>query len=149
MLVSTPATAIPKRTKRLPVVAIVVVVLVVAAAVAYFGFGTGKSPGTSASGNPTVNIANGTGSNQSLNFSPQTITVVIGKNNTVVFVNNDVTQHTVSFSSGPSGVTLSSISDPSLAKGSSFTVTLTVAGTYNYKCFIHPWMYGKIIVKAS
>ena len=96
-----------------------------------------------------VSIASGTGTNQALNFNPSTLTVVIGTNNTVVFTNNDITEHTVTFTGAPSGVSLVSISDSSLAAGATFTVTLPAAGTYQYKCSIHPWMSGSITVAAS
>ncbi len=150
-----PATTQPKHARGKYIAIVVVVVLIGAVFAAYYALGLGGPTGTTtpgestSSGNPVVNIASGTGVNTSLNFDPQTITVVLGKNSTIVFTNNDVTEHTVSFFSGPTGVTLASISDANLAKGASYTVALTVAGTYYYKCFIHPWMFGKIIVDSS
>ncbi len=156
-MVSIPqATTQPKPAKGKYIAIAVVVILVAAVFATYYAFSPGGPSGTTtpgsestSSGNPTIKIANGTGANNSLNFNPQTITVVLGKNSTITFTNNDVTEHTVSFSTGPSGVSLASISDASLAKGASYTVALTVAVTYYYKCFIHPWMFGKIIVVSS
>jgi plastocyanin len=127
------------------VIAIIVVVIIVAAVVGGYFLLYPMNSTTKSS----VNIASGTGSNQSLNFNPPTITVVIGKSNTVVFTNNDVTNHSVVFTSAPSGVSVGSISDSNIPAGASFTVTLTVAGTYQYHCIIHNWMSGTIVVNSS
>ena len=114
---------------------------------------TSTTSSTSASTSPAaakVQIPNGASSNQSslgnLGFYPNTITVVIGVNNTVTWTNNDVTTHTVTSLSVPAGA--KAFNDGSLGPGSTFSVTLTVAGTYEYHCAIHPWMIGKIIVKS-
>jgi nitrite reductase (NO-forming) len=89
-----------------------------------------------------VSILSGsaTGSS-STGYSPDTITVVIGVNNTVVWTNNDSSPHTVtaldkSFDSG------------NMNAGDSFTHTFTTAGVYQYGCAYHPWMKGTVIVKA-
>jgi len=95
----------------------------------------------------TVKLPSGVGTQtNNLNFDPATITVVIGKNNTISWVDQDSIPHTVtslpgapsSFDSGP------------VRQGSIFTQTFTVAGTYSYDCTFHPaWMKGTIIVKAA
>ena len=74
-------------------------------------------------------------------FSPSTITVVIGVNNTVVWTNKDGAPHTVTsvdkkFDSG------------NMNTGDSFTYTFTTPGTYQYGCSYHPWMKGTVIVKG-
>ena len=58
---------------------------------------------------------------------------------------DSVAKHNVDFSSGPSGATLPSAS-PNLVKGSTFQVTLTTAGTYDYHCDYHSWMVATITV---
>ncbi|MDG6996308.1 MAG: cupredoxin domain-containing protein [Nitrososphaerota archaeon] len=75
-------------------------------------------------------------------YSPQTIKVVIGVNNTVTWTNNDNAPHTVtaddnSFNSG------------NLNQGQSWTYTFTKLGTYNYHCSYHPWMKGTVIVESG
>ena len=95
----------------------------------------------------TVNLPNGVGiQTNNLNFDPATITVVIGKNSTISWVDQDSIPHTVtslpgapsSFDSGP------------LRQGSTFTQTFTVPGTYSYDCTFHPaFMKRTIIVKAA
>jgi plastocyanin len=94
----------------------VVVIIVAAAAGAYYFLSSGSGHRT-----VTVNIPNGTGSNQALSFSPGSITVVIGVNNTIMWVNQDSVAHTVTSNSFNSG---------NLNAGASFTVTLTTPGQY-------------------
>jgi plastocyanin len=93
-----------------------------------------------------VSIPSGTGASSSLNFSPNSVTVVIGVNNTVTWSNNDAATHTVTSSSVPAGA--KSFDDGSLSPGATFSVTLTVPGTYKYHCSIHAWMTGTIVVKS-
>ena len=74
-------------------------------------------------------------------YSPPTITVVIGVNNTVQWTDNDIAPHTVTavdkgFDSGE------------MNTGDTFTHTFTTPGTYQYGCSYHPWMKGTVIVKA-
>ena len=80
--------------------------------------------------------------NQTDNFLPSTITVVLGKNNTVFWVNNDFTPHTVTSDSGAfnSGI---------LTPASSWNFTFTTPGNYTYHCSIHLWMKGAILVVPS
>jgi plastocyanin len=131
-------------------IAIVAVVIIIVAIIAgyylLYGMGSGKKPTTT-----RIAVPSGTGaSNQALNFSPQTVKVVIGVNNTVTWTNNDSTDHTITFSSAPSGVSLSSLTDSNnLSPGTSYSLTLTTAGTYQFHCEIHSWMHGTITVLAS
>lgn len=80
-------------------------------------------------------------------YSPDTIVVVIGVNNTVTWVNQDTAPHTVTFISVPPGVT-TAINSGEVSPGGTFTYTFTVAGNYTYDCMYHPWMGGKVIVKS-
>jgi plastocyanin len=107
---------------------------------------SGKSTGATV----TVIMPNGVSVDKSLNFQPSTITLVVGTNNTIMWHNDDSTDHTVNFISVPSGVTVSSISDSDVPPGTSFgPITLTVPGTYTYHCQFHPfWMIGTIVVKS-
>ena len=49
--------------------------------------------------------------------------------------------HTATSSTGKT------INSPNLAKGQSYTVTFTKAGTYSYICSIHQYMKGTITVQ--
>ena len=141
------------------IIVIVVVVLVVSAG-AYVAFNQGGRSETNSStvtqgplsiSQVTVLIPADVGTNKSLNFEPATITVVVGVNNTIVWVDQDSSaSHTVTALSVPAGATkLDSGTSQLLNDGSTFTVTLTLPGTYTYDCSIHPaWMRGTIIVKG-
>jgi len=92
-----------------------------------------------------VSIPNGAGSITTINFSPAKIRVVVGVNNTIVWVNNDPIQHTVTSTSVPSGA--SSFDSNTFNEGQTYELTLTVPGTYKYDCTLHPsWMTGEIVV---
>lgn len=88
-----------------------------------------------AAGNAAVSIAN-------FAFHPNTITVVIGVNNTVTWTNNDATTHTVTSDNSlfPGGT---------LAPGATYTSTFDQAGTYAYHCSIHPTMTGVVHVVSQ
>ena len=77
-------------------------------------------------------------------FAPDSITVVIGVNNTVSWTNGDSVPHTVTSKTTPSGA--SSFNSGNMAPGDVFTYTFTVPGTYNYFCEYHNWMTGNVTV---
>jgi plastocyanin len=81
-------------------------------------------------------------------YSPDTVVVVIGVNNTVTWVNQDSAPHTVTFTSVPSDVT-AKIDSGNMAQGATFTYAFQVPGNYLYDCTYHPWMGGKVIVKSA
>lgn len=74
-------------------------------------------------------------------FTPQTVTVVIGVNNTVTWTNND-----------PKGIPHTVTSNDGLFNSNTltgpFTCTFLSPGTYNYRCYFHPLMVGAVIVKS-
>jgi len=77
-------------------------------------------------------------------YSPDSITLVIGVNNSVVWTNNDSAHHTVTSVSGNG-----SISSGDLAPAATFNFTFTAPGTYKYICNYHSWMSGTVVVKAG
>jgi plastocyanin len=90
----------------------------------------------------TVSIINGAHiQSNAPGFSPQNITVVLGINNTVKWVNMDSFTHTVTSRDG--------LFDTTLNAGNSTTYTFTKAGVYGYYCRIHSWMVGFVIVKQA
>jgi len=76
-------------------------------------------------------------------FSPDAIHVVIGVNNTVMWVNNDNSIHTVT------SVTASLFDSGNLNAGQSWTYTFKTPGTFQYHCIYHGWMSGTVIVTAA
>jgi plastocyanin len=119
------------------VLSVVIVVLIMAGALigAYLSSSSGKA------GNVvSISIVNGAyNPSSSQHFAPATVTLVIGVNNTVTWVNNDYSIHTVTSDSGLFNSGL-------LNNGNSWTYTFTTAGSYGYHCAIHPFMTGKIVV---
>jgi plastocyanin len=76
----------------------------------------------------TVSISN-------FQFVPKTLTVAKGTK--VTWTNNDTTGHNVTFTAFKS---------KTLAHGKKFSHVFATAGTFSYKCTIHPGMSGKIVV---
>ena len=97
---------------------------------------------TGAAAAGTVIMPVGVGSNQGLNFSPVKVTVVIGQNNTVTFINKDSAAHTVTADGG-------SFDSGNMNPGDSWTYTFATAGTFSYHCTYHSWMKGTVVVVAS
>jgi nitrite reductase (NO-forming) len=90
-----------------------------------------------------VSIQAGSAVNSTSTFySPTTITVVIGVNNTVTWTNNDEATHTVTADDG-------SFDSGYLNQGQTWSYTFTTPGTYTYHCSIHPWMKGTVIVESG
>lgn len=71
-------------------------------------------------------------------FEPQNLTVKVGQ--TVRWTNNDTVLH---------DVVGSGIESNYLQKGEAFTYTFEEEGTYPYKCTVHPWMEGEVIVETK
>ena len=88
-----------------------------------------------------VVIQPGASVNASLGFEPNTITVMIGVNNTVIWRNEDSDWHDVH---SDTGLFYSGIIQP----GATWSYTFTVPGTYPYLCDPHPWMTGTVIVDS-
>jgi len=101
--------------------------------------------GSTHPGTVQITLPDGVGNNESLNFVPSKIKVVIGVNNTIVWNDLDYVQHTVQSVVIPSGA--KPWNSGILNEGQTFTVVLTVPGSYKYDCSIHPdWMVGTIQV---
>ena len=82
------------------------------------------------------------------NFTPANITVVIGINNTIKWVNEDsLSSHSITSLSIPNG--FPKFDPVFIDYGHSYTMKLTVPGTYVYYCLWHPgWLRGTIVVKS-
>jgi plastocyanin len=90
-----------------------------------------------------VSISPGAGTDtSSKGFSPESITVVLGVNNTVIWTNDDSSPHTVTANNG-------AFESGNLAPGQSYSFTFTTAGVYQYHCTYHPWMVGTVVVKLG
>jgi len=96
---------------------------------------------TTASQTVKVDMKGAASNPSSPGFNPPTVTVVIGINNTVEWVNDDSVPHTVTADGG-------SFSSGNLNPGDSYSFTFTSPGTYAYHCSYHPWMKGVVLVES-
>jgi Copper binding proteins, plastocyanin/azurin family len=78
---------------------------------------------------------------------PFNVTVTIGVNNTIRWVNDDTVDHTVSAFTAPVGGLM--FNSGLIGPGKTFTATLTVAGVYKYTCSWHQWLAGQVTVKLA
>jgi plastocyanin len=92
---------------------------------------------------PFVVIPLGSGANRSsTGFSPPTVVVYLGVNNTVTWINEDNVTHTVTSLS-----VLEPFNSGSLAQGGTFSFTFTVSGNFSYTDAYHSWEKGVVLVK--
>ncbi len=90
-----------------------------------------------------VGISKGTVITGNLTLIPETITVVMGINNTVTWINDDDTAHGIASDKGGDD----SWGSPGvLYPGDSFSVTFNSTGIYEYPGVPHPWETGKVVV---
>jgi len=75
----------------------------------------------------------------SWNYSPRNITVVVGVNNSVIWISHSISYDTVTGQDGMFG------SQP-IPPGGTFSYTFDTAGVYQYHCVYHPWMVGFVTV---
>ncbi|HEY1360205.1 MAG TPA: plastocyanin/azurin family copper-binding protein [Thermoleophilaceae bacterium] len=97
---------------------------------------TTKQP-KSGSGGATAKNASVT--MQNIQFNPKTVSVPVG--GTVKWTNDDSVGHDVTgtgFKSGSSG---------GLSNGDTFSHKFAKAGTFKYRCTVHPGMEGTVVVK--
>jgi len=146
-------TLLGSRSKGISTAALVllVVVVAVAVAIAYYAIVPpgGGTPVSTTIQTVLIRIPEGASGNESISFQPQTVTVVIGVNNTIQWKNFDSVAHTVTSTSVPKGAQPFGSASNLVAPGQAFTITLTVPGVYEYHCVIHPHMEGTIIVRQD
>jgi len=120
-----------------------------------------SSTATNSSGYVVVHILQGSGiapanasayekSSAVYGYGPANVTLVLGVNSTVVWINDDCGSqgdHTIFrfFAS----VNSDTFDSGRIKPGGSFSYTFTKAGTYGYACEYHHWMTGYVIVKEA
>jgi plastocyanin len=72
-------------------------------------------------------------------FTPAEITIAPG--DSVTWTNNDGAPHGLEYHDGAKGTDL-------LLPGASFSRRFDRPGTYDYNCAVHPYMTGRVIVRA-
>ena len=88
---------------------------------------------TTANEGAKVSIAN-------FEFAPAQITIAPGES--VTWTNDDGAPHGLEYNDGEAGTDL-------LLPGSSFSRRFDQPGTYDYNCSIHPYMTGRVVVRAQ
>jgi plastocyanin len=102
----------------------------------------------------TVTIIEGSSNpNQERNFVPKQVRGMFGVDNKIVWVNQDITFHSVtsdnSFVDRINGKFDSLATIGLIKPGGTFEFTFTQKGEYPYHCEPHPWMTGKVEVVES
>lgn len=80
------------------------------------------------------------------NYEPEVIKVVIGINNTVRWMNQDITSHSVRADDEGDPDFRSAMQDNFLSPGETFEYTFTKPGVFGYHGVPHPWMHGTVVV---
>jgi plastocyanin len=73
-------------------------------------------------------------------FTPAEITIAPGES--VTWTNDDGAPHGLEYNDGAPGTNL-------LLPGASFSRRFDQSGTYDYSCSIHPYMTGRVVVRAQ
>ena len=112
--------------------------------------GTTQSDGLSSSVNKSivvVLIPKNSGVFGGANFTPSELTVEIGVNNTIKWINEDqLSAHSVTPLEVPAG--FPKFNPIIIEPGQTATLKLSVPGTYVYYCLWHPgWLRGTITVR--
>ena len=91
------------------------------------------APAAAVEGGAKVSIAN-------FEFTPGEITIAPGES--VTWTNDDGAPHGLVYQDGAKGTDL-------LLPGASFSRQFDRPGTYDYSCAVHPYMTGRVIVRAQ
>ena len=73
-------------------------------------------------------------------FFPAEITIAPGEG--VTWINDDGAPHAIAYDDGAKGTDL-------LLPGASFSRRFDRPGTYDYHCAVHPYMMGRVVVRAK
>ena len=80
------------------------------------------------------------------NFVPNAISVTLGENNRVTWINIDEVIHTVTAEVGKEFEKAAGNANYIDPEGGEFTFVFVEAGEYTYFCAPHPWMRGTVTV---
>jgi len=78
-----------------------------------------------------------------INFSYMPSTITIDRGETIIWINKDSDEHSVTSDSGRE------LNSSFLSKNESYSHTFNRAGTYSYHCTPHLYMKGTVIVKST
>lgn len=128
---------------RLPLIAVAALAVSATVAACANGAPASSSSTAAASAPGTAAVALGqpgsrVSATDQLTFVPGTQSARVGQ--VIEWTNVGTVAHTVTFDTFPS------LTDPSLAPGATWSIRFTRAGTYPYRCTIHPGMNGVVVV---
>ena len=135
------------KTTLMAIIAAVLIVIGVAIAIAQSSKDNNQ-PVNNANSNSQNQQQNNTANNSTTNgsvtirnmmFTPSQATVLKGES--VIWSNNDNTEHTVTIDHG------NGPDSDAIQPGSTFSYKFNEAGSYQYHCKLHPSMRGTIVVK--
>jgi amicyanin len=110
-----------------------------------------SSSSSSSPSSPTITeegkVVSIVGNSGSTSYSPNPFEIKVG--DTVTWINNDSSPHTVTLSSSSSSSEDSNFDSDVLRRDETFSFTFDREGEYPYFCTLHPSMTGKIIVLPS
>ena len=81
------------------------------------------------------------GDDTTFGYDPDTVSLVLGVNNTVVWTSSDPGSLHTSTDPG--------VFDSKDIRTGSFQFTFALAGTYHYTCIYHAWMQGTVLVNPA
>lgn len=99
------------------------------------GSGGGSCPGKASAGSAAADVK--VSATDQLQFTPTASTAKVGQ--VVQWSNVGSVLHNITFDSG-------CLTDSQFQPGSTWEITFSKAGSYSYKCTIHPGMDGKLTV---
>ena len=141
-----------KKRRNLSISTVIILVLAAVAGIAYYVGTPASLPSSNVttdscpSQSAEMTIPNGVGTNSSIRFEPPTLTVVVGINNTVTWIDQDTTavHDVISVANPPNGT---QFYVDGMSAGNTYCVTLSAPGTYTYEVFLPYIVEGTIIVK--
>jgi plastocyanin len=139
---------------------LIVLLVIIIAGAAVFGLTRNKKDNTQTNSSQNSSANSGTQAQSANTTPPQTKTptattssvsiesfafmpgdITVKKGTTVTWTNNDSTAHTVTEADSQTGP-----KSDNLNNGDKYTFTFDTAGTFHYKCSIHPYMLGTVTV---
>jgi plastocyanin len=117
---------------------IMCLVTLAASAVACGNSNDSPTAPTPPNGSTSVSIVSGASALTTTAYTPNPISIAVG--GTVTWINNDTTAHTATANGG-------AFDTGSIAPGGNASKTFSTAGSFPYRCTIHPGMVGTITVQ--
>jgi plastocyanin len=120
-----------------------------AAGAAFFDLATGRTAKTAVGNTPRKGVVQrvaasvaGSAKVSIINFAFTPAEITIGPGQSVTWTNDDGAPHGLEYHDGAKGTNL-------LLPGAAFSRRFDQIGTYDYHCPVHPYMTGRVVVRAQ